>query len=234
VISLPGFDAWLNRLVEEQAAQADQSVEAYVAHAVAARLITDVTRRQEDTADLLAHLSNANIAAADEAAGPESVVADPKRLEALYATGLMDAPRERIYDRIADMAAEALAAPGAAISLVDRDRQFFVSLHGSATEDPKERQTSIDRSVCQYAVASGQPLVIADARVDPVLKYNPAVADGTVVSYLGIPLIDADEHALGTLCVWDTSPREWTSGHVTTLRDLAELASNRMFGNQAP
>jgi transcriptional regulator with GAF, ATPase, and Fis domain len=231
VTSLPGFDAWLNRLVEEQAAQADLSIDAYVAQAVATRLIADVTRRQEDTADLLAHLSGANIVTADEPVGPESVVADPERLEALYATGLLDSPRERVYDRIADMAAEALAVPGAAISLVDRDRQYFVSMHGSATEDPEERQTSIDRSVCQYAVASGQPLVIADARVDPVLKYNPAVTDGTVVSYLGIPLIDSEDHALGTLCVWDTNPREWTSGHLTTLRDLAELARNRMFGN---
>jgi GAF domain-containing protein len=231
VISLSGFDAWLNNLVEEQAAKADQSIDAYVAQAVATRLIADVTRRNEDHTDLLTHLADAEIHITDKTLGPESVVADPERLRALYATGLLDSPRERVYDRIADMAAEALAVPGAAISLVDRDRQFFVSMHGSATESPEERQTPIDRSVCQYAVASGQPLVITDARVDPVLKYNPAVTDGTVVSYLGIPLIDEGDHALGTLCVWDTNPRDWTSGHVTTLRDLAELARTRMFGN---
>lgn len=228
--SLPGFDAWLNRMVEEQAQNSGQSIDAYVAQAVATRLMVDVTRRNEDNADLLAHLSNVHIEISEQTVGPQSVVADPERLEALYATGLLDSPREKIYDRIADMAATALAAPSAAISLVDVDRQFFVSMHGSTAEAPEDRQTSIERSVCQYAVASGQPLVIPDARDDPVLKYNPAVTDGTVVSYLGIPLIDSGDHAIGTLCVWDTSPRQWTSGHVTTLRDLAQLATDRMFG----
>ncbi|MCZ0728591.1 GAF domain-containing protein [Mycolicibacterium iranicum] len=229
MISLPGFNAWLNNMVEEQAAKAEQTPDEYVAQAVATQLMADVTRHKEDHRELLAHLSDADIKVAEQSAGPQSVVADPERLQALYATGLLDAPREKIYDHIADMAASALAAPGAAISLVDLDRQFFVSMHGSPAEAPEERQTSIDRSVCQYAVASGQPLVIPDAREDPVLKYNPAVTDGTVVAYLGIPLINSGNHAIGTLCVWDTSPRQWTSGHVMTLRDLAQLATDRMF-----
>lgn len=229
MISLPGFNAWLNNMVEEQAAKAEQTPDEYVAQAVASQLMADVTRHKEDHRELLAHLSDADIKVAEQSAGPQSVVADPERLQALYATGLLDAPREKIYDHIADMAASALAAPGAAISLVDLDRQFFVSMHGSPAEAPEERQTSIDRSVCQYAVASGQPLVIPDAREDPVLKYNPAVTDGTVVAYLGIPLINSGNHAIGTLCVWDTSPRQWTSGHVMTLRDLAQLATDRMF-----
>lgn len=229
MISLPGFNGWLNNMLEEQAAKAEQTPDEYVAQAVATQLMADVTRHKEDHRELLAHLSDANIKVAEQSAGPQSVVADPERLEALYATGLLDAPREQIYDRITDMAASALAAPGAAISLVDIDRQFFVSIHGSPAETPEDRQTSIDRSVCQYAVASGQPLVIPDAREDPVLKYNPAVTDGTVVSYLGIPLIDSGDHAIGTLCVWDTSPRQWTSGHVMTLRDLAQLATDRIF-----
>ncbi|OAN42552.1 histidine kinase [Mycolicibacterium iranicum] len=226
---MPGFDARLNSMVEEQAAKAHQTPDEYVAQAVATQLMADVTRRKEDHTELLARLSDADIKVAEQSAGPQSVVADPERLQALYATGLLDAPREQVYDRIADMAASALAVPGAAISLVDVDRQFFVSMHGSPAEAPEDRQTSIDRSVCQYAVASGQPLVIPDAREDPVLKYNPAVTDGTVVSYLGIPLIDSGNHAIGTLCVWDTNPRQWTSGHVMTLRDLAQLATDRIF-----
>ncbi|MCV7064007.1 GAF domain-containing protein [Mycolicibacterium vaccae] len=232
VISLPGFDDWLNRLLVEQAAKAGQSVEAYIAQAVAARLMGDVTRQNGDRVDLLDHLADGAVLLTEQPNGPQAVVGDPERLKALYATGLLDAPPDKVYDRIADMAAAALAAPGAAVSLVDRNRQFFVSMHGSPGESPEARETSIDRSLCQYAVASGQPLVIADARVDPVLKYNPAVTDGTVVSYLGIPLVNADQYAVGTLCVWDTTPRNWTSGHVTTLRDLAQLAADRIFDDR--
>ncbi len=228
--SLPGFDDWLNHTLGEQAAKANQSVESYVAQAVAARLMGDVTRGNEKFDDLLAHLTDAGIDIPERSDGPDPVVADPERLQALHATGLLDAPREDTYDRIADMAATALATPGAALTLVDRDRQFFVAMHGSPGDSPDSRETPLERSVCQYAVASREPLVIADARSDPVLKDNPAVTDGTVVSYLGIPLIDSHDHAVGTLCVWDTSPRDWTPGHVNILRDLAQLAAARIFG----
>ncbi|WP_083142105.1 GAF domain-containing protein [Mycolicibacterium parafortuitum] len=229
VSPLAGFDDWLHSALADQADKAGQSVDAYVAQAVAARLMDDVTRRHGDTGDLLARLTGAGIAVPGYVDAPDPVVADPERLRALHATGLLDAPREVAYDRIADMAATALATPGAAVTLVDRDRQFFVAMHGAAGDSPEERQTPLDRSVCQYAVATGEPLVVTDARIDPVLKDNPAVTDGTVVAYLGIPLIDAGQHAIGTLCVWDTHPRDWTSGHVNTLRDLAQLASNRIF-----
>jgi hypothetical protein len=228
--SLPGFDDWLDRMLVEQAAKSNQSVEDYVAQAVAERLMADAAGPDGGSAEFLDHLSAANIHISEESPGPNPVVADPERLEALHATGLLDAPREEAYDRIADMAATALGTPGAALTLVDRDRQFFVALHGSPGDSPDSRETPLDRSVCQYAVASREPLVITDARADPVLKHNPAVTDGTVISYLGIPLIDSHDHAIGTLCVWDTSPRDWTPGHVNILRDLTQLAAARIFG----
>ena len=229
MISLPGFNDWLNQLVEEQAALADQSADSYVAQAVATRLMSDVTRRSEDNSDLLTQLSDADIHITEQAADANSVIIDPERLQAVNATGLLDSPSDKAYDRIVNMAATALGVPGAAVTLVDRHRQFFVALHGLPLDSPESRETPIDRSVCQYVVAAGAPLVIDDARIDTVLKYHPAVTDGTVVAYLGIPLIDDDDHTLGSLCVWDTGPRHWTAGHVTILRDLAELATNRMF-----
>ena len=42
-----------------------------------------------------------------------------------------------------------------------------------------------------------------------------------VVAYAGIPLIDADGSALGTLCVIDSQPRHWTTHQVRLLEDLA-------------
>ena len=237
MISVPGFDDWLNGLVVEQANRAGQSPDRYVAVAVAMRLMDDVTTEDGQRDELLARLSQAQIPVPAQWQWPQSIVTDPERLRVLYATGLLDSPAEQVYDRIVDMAAAALATPGAAVSLVDHDRQFFVSMHGSANQEPESRETSIQRSLCQYAVASGQPLVIADARTDPMLQHNPAVTDGSVVAYLGIPLTGGGRHAVGTLCVWDTVPRDWTSGHVTTLRDLAHLASDHIFartGDQAP
>ena len=37
----------------------------------------------------------------------------------------------------------------------------------------------------------------------------------------GIPLIDGDGFALGTLCVIDSQPRHWTSHQIQLLTDIA-------------
>jgi GAF domain-containing protein len=41
------------------------------------------------------------------------------------------------------------------------------------------------------------------------------------IAYAGVPLIDAAGNALGTLCVVDSKPRQWTKHQVELLTDLA-------------
>nr|WP_090339854.1 GAF domain-containing protein [Mycolicibacterium malmesburyense]CRL68459.1 GAF domain-containing protein [Mycolicibacterium malmesburyense] len=224
------FDDYLNRLLEELAREAGENVETYVARAVATQMTADM-RRANDPAveDLETHLSASGVL--DKTAMPDvtSVMTDPDRLTALRHTGLLDSPPEAIYDRITRAAADALDAPYATLTLVDVDRQFFKSAVGQDTNSPESRETPLERSVCQYAVANGAPLILEDARVDPTFKQHPAVRDGTVVAYLGIPLMDQAGNAVGTLCVYDTKPRLWGTGHVQVLNDLAALAGERMF-----
>ena len=103
-----------------------------------------------------------------------------------------------------------LHAPVALVSLVDRDRQFFKSCLGLPEPWASERGSPLSHSFCQHAVASREPLLVTDAREHPVLRDNLAIRDMGVIAYAGIPLIDADGYALGTLCVIDSQPRHWT------------------------
>ncbi|RZT18942.1 GAF domain-containing protein [Mycobacterium sp. BK558] len=229
--SLKRFDEWLNRQLEQCARDAGEDVNTYVARAVASKMVAD--QRLADSAAverLMQHLSESGVFAGTEMPSVSTVIADPDRLRSLYATGLLDSPPEEIYDRITRAAADALDAPNSCVTLVDVDRQFFKSAVGMETSTPEERQTPLSRSICQYAVANGLPLILEDARTDPVFKNHPAVRDGTVVAYLGIPLTDDDGNAIGTLCVFDTKPRLWGTGHVQVLNDLAGLAAERIFG----
>jgi len=146
-----------------------------------------------------------------------TVARDPDRLAALRATGLLDSEPEPGFDRHARLAAQMLSAPIALVSLVDEDRQFFKS--GLGVE---ERETPLSHSFCQHAVARREPLVVDDAREHPILKDNPAVQEMGAIAYAGVPLIDPDGHALGTLCVLDSRPRQWSSHQVELLTDLAE------------
>ena len=228
---LPGFDTWLLDRLQDCACAAGDDVNSYVARAVAARMIEDLRcRGSVDTKDAAVRLNAAGYDVGSPLTGDEAVLADPDRLLSLYATGLLDSPAEDAYDRITQAAADALGAPSAALSLVDVDRQFLKSAVGTRGASVKTRQRPLEHSFCKHVVAQGSVKSVPDARLDPVLKDYPDVRDGAMVAYLGIPLIDRSNHAIGTLCVSDTRPRRWSTGHLEVLTDFAEVASRRIFG----
>ena len=131
-------------------------------------------------------------------------------------------PHRPALDRLAHVAARVVNAPVGLVTLVDVERQVFAGCVG-VTDEPwaSDRGTPISHSFCQHAIAAREPLIVSDAREHPVLRANPAIRDLDVIAYLGVPLITADGHALGTLCVIDHKPRLWSSEHVAIVRDLA-------------
>ncbi len=58
------------------------------------------------------------------------IVRSMNRIAALQRTGLLDAPAEPTFDRFTRLAAHICKAPVALMTLVDRDRQFFMSSVG--------------------------------------------------------------------------------------------------------
>lgn len=157
---------------------------------------------------------------------PENdIIRNPERLAALRATGLMDAPADRTLSQLARVAAKVMDAKVALVSLVDRDRQCFPATAGPGADTlPADRQTPLSHSFCKHAVVSREPLVVEDAREHPLVADNPAIADLGVVAYAGIPLVTADGHAIGTLCVIDSQPRRWSAEQIELLSSLADAA----------
>lgn len=83
------------------------------------------------------------------------------------------------------------------------------------------RQTPLSHSLCQYAVASKQPLIISDAREHPLVADSLALRDLGVIAYAGMPLVLSDGHAVGACCAIDGTPRDWSEREVRILGDLA-------------
>src|SRR5262245_45847944 len=131
------------------------------------------------------------------------------------------------------MAACILKVPAAYVSFVDADRQFFKSSVGLPEPWASMRETPLTHSFCKHVVASGEPMVIADAREDPLVRDNLAVPELGVIAYAGIPLTTPDGATLGSFCVVDHQPREWNEQELEVLRNLAastmtEVRSRRM------
>jgi signal transduction histidine kinase len=148
---------------------------------------------------------------------------DGARLRAMQQAGLLDAPPEDAFDRLTRLAARSLGVPISLVSLVDANRQFFKSSIGLPEPVAAARQTPLSHSFCKHVVLSGEPLVVSDARLHPVLKDNPAIGMG-VVAYAGYPLATQDGLVLGSFCAIDSSPREWTAEQLEILHDLTSAA----------
>lgn len=148
------------------------------------------------------------------------VLRDPARLKVLREVSLLDTAAEESFDRLARLAVRILQAPVALVSLVDADRQFFKSCIGLSQPWATRRQTPLSHSFCQHVVTTAQALVVADARIHPLVRGNAAIRDLNVTAYLGVPLISSDGFALGSFCVMDSKPRPWSNAELEILTDL--------------
>lgn len=141
----------------------------------------------------------------------------------LKAATLLDTPQEESFDRFARLASAIMQTPVALVSLVDKHRQFFKSCVGLPEPWAQNRQTPLTHSFCQHVVSTGDVLSVADARTHPLLKTNLAIAELGVIAYLGIPLTTNEGYTLGSFCVIDDTPREWTPKEINILKELAAL-----------
>lgn len=147
---------------------------------------------------------------------------DPMRLQTLRALAIFDTPAEMAFDRLTRLASRIVGAPVALVSLVDDHRQWFKSMVGLPEPWATQRETPLSHSFCQHVMATNQPLVVSDAREVSFLKDNLAIPDLNVIAYLGMPLTTRDGFGLGSFCIIDGHPREWTQDEIEIMRDLAD------------
>lgn len=143
------------------------------------------------------------------------------RLARLRAADLMDTPPDEDFDRLSRLASKTVRTPVALVTLVAEDRQFFKSCLGLPDPWGMWRQTPLSHSFCQHVVATCRPLVIADAREDERVRENLAIRDLGVIAYLGIPLTTPDGNCLGSFCVIDRVPRQWSEDEIWVVQTLA-------------
>jgi GAF domain-containing protein len=159
--------------------------------------------------------------------GVLEVLADRARVQAAQQLLPVDPSRAHVLDRLVRLAADLMAAPIATLTIVEKERQVFAA-HVGLPEALAAGYSSIELSICQYAVAIGRPLVVGDCRQDPLLGAHPAVVSLGAAAYAGIPLITLDGYPVGTLCAVDAVPRNWSHQQVMQLTLLADIARDQL------
>jgi signal transduction histidine kinase/GAF domain-containing protein/ActR/RegA family two-component response regulator len=144
-------------------------------------------------------------------------IEEAKRIAGLHELNLLDTDPEDGFDSITKLAVTLTGATMAAISLVDRDRQWFKSTVGLGV-----RETPRDVAFCDHAIRQDTTLYVPDARLDARFRKNPLVTgDPNIRGYAGVPLQVDGGYRIGTLCVIHDQPFELDG---MTLQHLAVLA----------
>ena len=149
---------------------------------------------------------------------------EEQRLAELYSYQILDTPKDGTFDNICSLASYILKTPIAIVTLVDRDRIWFKSGHGTDVE-----QIGREPGLCSSAIINNEAYVVNDAKVDPRTLTNSLVAgEFGLRFYAAAPLTTSNNLNLGTICAIDFKAREASEDEIDALKKLAQLVVDEM------
>lgn len=140
------------------------------------------------------------------------------RAEALHALGVLDTPPESRYDQVVQLAESVFDVPMAAVNLVDTDRQWTKAQVGlNGLED-----VPLIHSMCRYTVQQSDVFIVPDTAADDRFRDNRFVREPPHIRfYAGHPLRAPGGERVGSLCLFDTRPRQLGPAQQRILRQMA-------------
>ncbi len=146
------------------------------------------------------------------------------RLNELRTLNLLDTQPEYRFDRITRLAVDFFGVPVAYVALLDEDRQWLKSNIGIANLETPRCMT-----FCQYTIQHEVPLVIENALEHPMGRGHPWVTgDPHVRFYAGVPLSGPTGKKIGTVCLVDFVPREFSEKDVASLVTFGSLVEREI------
>jgi GAF domain-containing protein len=141
------------------------------------------------------------------------------RVAALQKYAILDSEPEQAFDDLTLLASYICRTPIALISLIDESRQWFKSRVGiTISETPR------DIAFCSTAILSSEVMIVPDTLKDDRFRNHPlVVSEPNIRFYAGAPLITEEGFALGTLCVVDRIPREFSPEQREALKALSRM-----------
>ena len=149
---------------------------------------------------------------------------EQNRLHSLHKYEILDTPPDGYFDDITLLASQIFQVPIAIISLVDTDRIWFKSAHGVDMQEVPR-----DAGLCSSAILFDKVYVVENAAVNPHTLANPLVAGALGLKfYAAAPLLSADGYNLGTICIMDKKPREFSEKESSILMQLGKIVMQQI------
>jgi PAS domain S-box-containing protein len=150
-----------------------------------------------------------------------------ERIRQLKSYELLGLGKDPDLDVFAQAACLITDCPAALIAMMEEDTQRIQSCVGMELDTVERRNT-----VCQYTIMSKDVLVIEDTFEDPRSATNPLIREGNIRFYAGVPLLDDDGNALGTICVIGFEPKSLSAKQVDSLGQLGKAVAKILLGKK--
>ncbi len=143
---------------------------------------------------------------------------ETERLAAVETYHVTDTLPELSYDDIAELAAQICKCPVGLINIIADTREWVKAKYGLPPN-----LTYLPRgTACSTAICQSDLLTVPDLAQDERFADHAAVRDDPHFRfYCGMPLINPEGYALGTVCVFDFEPRDLTFDQSESLRRLS-------------
>ena len=149
----------------------------------------------------------------------------PERLAVMHGR-VVDAERDPVLEGLVAEAATVAGAPASAVSMVMGTVQYFRAAQGLPPELGVTFATSRCDSFCQFVVEGESSFRVTHASEDERVPQR-VVEMYSIQAYLGVP-VTLRGQVVGSLCVFDVEPREFSSEVEAKLEPLAAKVSARL------
>ncbi|MFL9833412.1 response regulator [Chryseobacterium terrae] len=149
------------------------------------------------------------------------------RINKLEFFDLLQLGKDPQLDIFAETAALITDCPAALIGIMESETQVIQSCIGLDFDSVDRKNT-----VCQYAIASGNVVIINDTLLDKRSSENPLILAGGIRFYIGVPLIDDEGFALGSLCVIDYKPKTITEEQINILQRIGNAVTTLLISKR--
>ncbi|MEM9425752.1 MAG: GAF domain-containing protein [Pseudomonadota bacterium] len=135
-------------------------------------------------------------------------------------------PLQADLDRIAEDVVAGLGVDMALFSVTHNQTLVSLGISQSVARSKEGRVHNLTDLICRQTIQRNAPVMITDARNDPTTKEIPLVRQGAAVSYLGVPVQNAEIGVIGAICGVSSTPRSWSEADLRYLTAISLTVEN--------
>ncbi|PRX49788.1 GAF domain-containing sensor histidine kinase [Salegentibacter salegens] len=144
------------------------------------------------------------------------------RRAALAEYAIFKSGEDKDYDQLTFLAAKICQVPVAKISIIGKTNIWYKSAYGTQlAEIPREN------ALCEHAINAGEEIFIINSQEHPEFFENAKnIYHQEFHFYAGVPLLNANGHAIAVFCIFDTKIRKLDQDQKKSLMALANQSMN--------